>query len=219
MKPRRLLKGIAHDWNLRRTYRVRWFRDWNRTLGAALDVLPEMDGCSHELFQMLATNPGPAIKQIALVTEGDAPVAVVALRKRTEDWVPVTHYIVPGSLFPVREGCLSSVAAVLGVNLQLALWRYQTPLPELVDVRAIESIPTYKMRFGEDIEGYWRKQQHLNDVKRMRKRCERFQIKVNHPGALEWVIAKWDEKCACTSLRRPRRFTRSAGRCAVTGEA
>ncbi len=194
MNALRIAKDLAYDLNLRWTYRVRWFEEWNPALDAALGALPEMDGCSHELFQMLATNPRPAIKRIALVNDGDAPVAVVALRKRTEDWVPVTHYIVPGSLLPAREGCLPAVAAVLGVNLRLALWRYPTPLPDFEDVRTMESIPTYKMRCGDDIEGYWRKQQHLNEVKRMRKRCERFQIKVNHPGALEWVIAKWDEK-------------------------
>ena len=156
--------------------------------------MPEMDGCSHELYQMLASNPGPGIKRIALVTKADIPVAVVALRKRVEDWVPVTRYIIPGSLFPVREGYLPAVAAVLGVNLSLALWRHPGPLPDFENVRAIESIPTYKMRCGDDMEGFWRRRGHLNEIKRHRKRCEGFQIKVNHPGSLEWVITKWDEK-------------------------
>ncbi len=32
------------------------------------------------------------------------------------------------------------------------------------------------------------------DVQHMRKRSERFQIKPNHPGSLEWVLMKCDEK-------------------------
>jgi hypothetical protein len=190
----KVLDGIAGDRRRRGSYHVVSFSDWRPELDAALLTLPDMGSCPHELFRILATNAGPATKRILLVLEKDSPLAIVALRQRHDDWVPVTHYHLPGALFPVQPGRIGEAAAVLGVDLFLAWWRQPAAPPEIANARVIRSMPTFKMTCGSDIEAFWRERGHFNDVKRMRKRCEQFQIVLDFPDGMEWVTRKWEEK-------------------------
>ncbi len=153
-----------------------------------------MDRCPHELFRDLATNPGRAAKRTLLVLDKDVPLAIVALRQRFGDWVPVTHYALPGALFPVQPGRAADVISVLGLDLFLAWWRQPTDPPEVANARVVRSMPTFKMPCGPDAEAFWRERGNLNHVKRMRKCCEPFRIALNPPGAMEWVTRKWEQK-------------------------
>jgi hypothetical protein len=189
-----VLGGVAGDRRRRRAFRVVRHSDWCPELDAALATLPEMDSCPHELFRMLATNPGPAVKQLLLVIEKDIPLAIVALRQRHSDWVPVTHYHLPGALFPSQFGRIGEAAAGLGLDLFLAWWRQPSDPPGIANARVTRSTPTFKIACDTDIEAFWRERGHLNDVKRMRKRCEPFRVVVDFPGGMEWVTRKWEEK-------------------------
>ena len=51
--------------------RVRWFDTWCSTLDDALQALPEMESCPHELFRLLMLNPSPTRKRAALITDRD----------------------------------------------------------------------------------------------------------------------------------------------------
>ena len=49
--------------------KVSWFDKWHSALDEALQNLPELDVCSHELYRLLIENPAPARKKVALVSE------------------------------------------------------------------------------------------------------------------------------------------------------
>jgi hypothetical protein len=189
-----ILGGVARDRRRRGGYRVVPYADWCGDLDAALATLPEKETCPHELFRLLASNRGPAAKRILLVLEQDRPLAIVALRQRHHDWVPVTHYCLPGALFPSQPGRMGDAASALGVDLFLAWWRQPTDPSEIANVRFIKSIPTFKIPCGTEIEDFWRERGNLNDVKRMRKRCEQFRVVLDYPDGMEWVTRKWEEK-------------------------
>ena len=191
-----VLGGIAGDRRRRRALRVVRHSDWCPELDAALATLPEMDSCPHELFRMVATNPGPAAKQTLLVIEKDLPLAIVALRQRHSDWVPVTHYHLPGRVF----GQLGSApdrraAARLGwpfhgvvATTERPAWHRKRTSHE------VDADFQDRVRHGRRGQQACEPRDHLNDVKRMRKRCEPFRVVVDFPGGMEWVTRKWEEK-------------------------
>ena len=93
---------------------VRWFRSWHPVLDGALSCLPEMPRCPHELFRLVARNPTPLVKTMALVTDGREPVAVAALRARRGHWESITEDgISPRNVMPVRPGSLFRVLRAL----------------------------------------------------------------------------------------------------------
>jgi hypothetical protein len=61
----------------------------------------------------------PKKRQIRLVMEHGEPVALAGLRNRWDGWEPVAQWIVPGVLFPVKEGYMSRVLAALDLEIQV----------------------------------------------------------------------------------------------------
>jgi hypothetical protein len=59
-----------------------WFDEWHLLLDGAVESLPLLDACPHELFRLMVKNPESAGKKIALVTEQGTPVAVFGLRQK-----------------------------------------------------------------------------------------------------------------------------------------
>jgi hypothetical protein len=173
---------------------VHWWSSWNDELDAALAKLPESGTCPHDLYRLIARNPSSAQKRTALVLRGGEPVAVACIRRRTNDWVPVTHYVVPGIIFPHQSGSLGSVLAALGVDLAVGWWRMAEPPPRIAGMRALERIPTFAAPLQDDWERHWSKNQRKG-VRRARKKCEGFCLRVNDPGAAEWTVrqseARW----------------------------
>ncbi|MBN1559678.1 GNAT family N-acetyltransferase [candidate division KSB1 bacterium] len=175
---------------------VHWFEKWHPDLDAALLLLPEKKSCPHELFKQLVQNDSVPGKRTALVTKDDAPVAVVGLRKRVDNWVPVTHYLLPGFFFPMQEACLGSILESLNVNLWMSWWRNNIPVPQSRYIINIEKIPTYMLGLTQDYEQTWTKK-HFKNVRSARKHCQDFTFAVNPPGSAEWVVEnsymKWEE--------------------------
>ena len=174
--------------------RLKAFDDWAPELDDALQVIPETEIFPHDLFRLLMKMSDPKKKQIILVTERGEPVAVAGLRNRSGYWEPVTQWIIPGVLFPVKHGYLSRVLPALGIELQIGWWRWQEDPPQIKCIRDAISEPTYGISLSEDYEKYWRETKLLRNIRTFRNRCKNFELKVNPPGGIEWTIRNWEAK-------------------------
>jgi hypothetical protein len=174
--------------------RIKIYEDWQPELDEVLEYLPEADILPHELFRLLMKLPNPGRKQIILVTERGEPVALAGVRNRWGFWEPVTQWIVPGVLFPVKEGRLSRVLPALGLHLYVGWWRWPGPPPMTKWTGRVESHPAYGMSCSEDFEVHWRKSSLLKNIRTTGNRCRGFELKVNKANSTEWIIRNWDQK-------------------------
>jgi hypothetical protein len=174
--------------------KVTWFGGWHSALDDALQSLPELDACPHELFRLLVQNPVPSRKRTALISDHGTPVAVVGLRQKGRiSWEPVMQWIIPGEPFPYRPGYLMRVFEVLNREIWVAWWRANNP-PRSQLIRSLESTPTYRMSCHEDIEQYWRDNGYFKTIRRVRNRCKDYVTRINESGSAEWTIKGWEEK-------------------------
>lgn len=171
--------------------RVRWFTRWNADLEHALLALPEMEACPRDLYRLLLSRPGRAI---ALVTQSDAPMALVGLRQRSlVAYQPVTHWILPGTPFPALPGMALRALDALNVRVKLAWWRMDAaPFPPTA--HAVYRAPVHRIRTSEDFEAYWRSSGLLRSVKHSRRRCAAYRWALNPPGGAAWVIRNWSRR-------------------------
>jgi hypothetical protein len=174
--------------------RIKIYDDWQPELDEVLESLPEQDIFPHELFRLLMKLPNPGGNQIIRVTERGEPVALAGVKNRCGRWQPVTDELIPGVLFPVKEGYLSRVLPALGLDLDVQWWRWPEPPPMARWTRPVESRPTCDMRCSEDFEAYWHKSNLLNNIKRIRNRCRGFELKINLANSTEWIIKSCDQK-------------------------
>jgi hypothetical protein len=175
-------------------FKLKYYSDWHADLDEALLHIPEQEIFPHELFRLMMQMSDAEKKKIILVTERGEPVAVVGLRNRLGYWEPVTQWIVPGVLFPVKVGYLSRVLPSLGLEIKVAWWRWEAPPPIDSGFKNVVSTPTNGMLCSEDFEQYWKSTGQLKDIRKYRKRCEGFELKVNSPGGSEWIIRHWEAK-------------------------
>jgi hypothetical protein len=178
--------------NARHGFTVAWFDSWHPVLDEALQVLPEMANCPHELFRGLCQNPSPVRKKMALVSRGGDPVAVAGLRRKRWDWEPVGSGM--GGILevmPAQPGLLFPALAALGKDV--LIWGWSDPPPPLW-VRDRRAMPVWKVNLETDFEGYWRQVGHLNTVKRNRRRTSQFTFAVDSPGAADWAIRHWADR-------------------------
>jgi hypothetical protein len=175
--------------------RVTWFDSWHPSLDVALQSLPEMETCPHELFRMLAGQHGAEQKRLALVTEKGEPVAVVGLRRISKRYryELVTWVIVPDSVFPAKPGYHLPALEALGVEVIVGWRRMASAPPPSLLMRDHERMPVHQMTCLDNFEEYWRTAEsgHWNTIKRSRKRCKDFTFAVNAPGAADWTIRNW----------------------------
>lgn len=188
--------GSPTRWVTRRRLRVDWFDRWHGDLDAALAMLPEMPMCPHELYRDLVTNPGPVEKRTALVTSGSEPVAIVGVRCDGQRWTPVTTWIVPGSLFPVREGMLVPALTALDVPLFVSWWRQSSAPPENDRFTRLECVETRRLSVQGDYEAFWKESSLWRKVAAARRKCSSLSVAVNEPGAAEWTLVNWGRKWA-----------------------
>ena len=174
--------------------KTRSFNEWLPELDEVLRYLPETDTLPHELFRMLMKMSEPDKRKIILVTEQGAPVALAGLRNRSGCWEPVTQWIVPGVLFPVKDGYLPRVLPALGYEMRIAWWRWFESPPLIGNMSNSLSEPTYGMSLDSDFEKYWSTTSHLRNVRTYRNRCKGFELKINSPGAIEWIVRNWASK-------------------------
>jgi hypothetical protein len=176
--------------------RVRWFDRWHDDLDAALQQLPEMETCPHELYREILQTSGPVPKRTALVTHQDSPVAVVGVRRDGARWTPVTSWIVPGVLFPVRPGYLVPVLTQMDVPLFIAWWRQQSEPPANPRFTQMNRVATRRLSLTGDYEAHWKATGLIKDIRVGRRKCAHLAVVVNAPGAIEWTIENWGRKWA-----------------------
>jgi GNAT superfamily N-acetyltransferase len=175
--------------------KVSWFEQWNSSLDEALQTLPEMDNCPHELYRLLLQNPASVLKRTALVTERGTPVAVVGLRQKSRSsWELLTQWIIPGAIFPAQPEYLIPALEALGTEVWVAWWRVGAPPPPGRWIRSMRCTPTYRMHLTEDYEAYWRENKYYKTIRNKRNRCLDFKLVVNSPGSAEWTIKNWESK-------------------------
>jgi len=174
--------------------RVQWFSGWNSRLDEALFSLPESEECPRELYRLLAQNKIGLTKKIALITGPDTPVAVIALRRQGHHWLPMTQWMLPGGLFPCRDGYQIQAIAALGIDIEVGWWRMDAPPPDHPYIRRIEQIPTYRMPCSVNPEEFWMKSGRIREITATRKKCAGLTMEVDPPGGFEWIIRNWAEK-------------------------
>lgn len=184
------------DWQNKVKAHVYWSKQWTSDFDAALEVLPESELCPHELYRLLCKNQDPTKIYAIIENESNEPIAVICLRKRInlDDWVTLTHYSIPGMLFPVRDNYINICLSVLDRNIRLAWWRMGKFSGHINNIKSLEVKPTYEIDLTGDYEKYLRALGNLNTVKQARKRCQNFEIGINAHGMTEWVIRNWDRK-------------------------
>jgi hypothetical protein len=175
--------------------KAKFFDQWYPELDDVLKYLPESNLFPHELFRMLMIMADPQNRRIILVTERGDPVALAGLRNRWGFWEPITQWIVPGVLFPIREGYLARVLPALGIEMKIAWWRFPEPPPQMQWMKNLSTTPTYGMHLEDDYEKYWRKMRNFDkDIVRYRMRCQYFNLEVNLACSAEWTLRHWSEK-------------------------
>jgi hypothetical protein len=180
--------------------RVDWFEQWHDDLADALREMPEMLTCPHELYRQLIEVPGPLPKRVALVSDRSVPVAVIALRRETNYWLPVTTWVAPGSVVPHCAGYLVPAFAALRTPVRVAWWRQDQPPPVSACAQMTARIPTHKLPCQSDFEAYWKESGQLKNILRARRKCDALRVVVNYPGANEWAITGWGRKWAPPGL-------------------
>jgi len=191
---RRALKRGVRRWAARREgLRVWEFPQWSAALDDALQALPPLPNCPHDLYRALAEPRGAVRKLTFLACERDAPVAVVALRAAGDDWEPVTTWITPGLPFPHVAGGIRRVLHALPAPMTLAWWRCADEPPRSRRVVPAAPEPTYRLPCDADVEAVWRENGLLKNIRNTRRRCEQFRVAVDADGDAEWTIRHWGE--------------------------
>jgi len=173
--------------------KVTWFDSWHPVIDEALQLLPEMETCPHELFRLLIETHGADQKRITLFTEKGVPVAVAGLRRisRRYRFELVTWIIIPDSIFPTQPGYLMPALEALGVEVIVCWRRMHSPRPSSLLMRDPEELAVYQIQCSTSFEDYWRESGHWNTIKRCRNRCRNFNHVINPPGGVEWTIKNW----------------------------
>lgn len=169
--------------------KVAWFDTWTPTLDQALDTLPAIPGCEHEVYREL-TQPSDVVKRHALVTEHGQPTAVISLRGRRRYWEPVTYQALPGVMAPATSpAALARALRALGVEVRIEAGM-NADVQDLKP-RALYSYDARQVELQTDYEALWTSK-HRNNVRRARKRCDEFMsLRIDGEGDLEWCVEQW----------------------------
>jgi len=174
---------------------VSWFDAWSRELDRALDTLPEMETCSHELYRALAMTTSRARKRFALVREGDGVVAVIALRRRHHHWELLCDGVIPFASAPALPDRLWDAVSALRQYVRVVEWDGEPP--DVRDVRFVEREARYAVSTRVDLDAYWSAKGNDEWLGKARRRTEglgHVELEVDRAGAYAWTIEQWDRK-------------------------
>jgi hypothetical protein len=182
-----VIRGISASQGLE----VEVFPEWDPILEEILRAFPEDEICPHELFALLCQTRGKVAKKILLFREKGVPVALAGFRDTGYYWTPVTHYLVPGFIFPARDGYIIRSMAASGLRVNVAWWRWKSEPPQHPQIGYLRSIPTVGFDHAEDFEVFWQSVGQWKNIRKYRKRCETFRLVINEPGMTEKTIRNW----------------------------
>lgn len=179
--------------------RAHWFEQWHRDLDAALSELPDVEHFPHELLRQLMTLESGLPKRTVLIADAGEPIAVAGLRKRGRMWEPITNWMAPGVLWPMRPGCAGASIRAIGSPLQVAWWRQQEAAPTGRHLRATGHETTYGTALDVNLEALWKERKLAKTLRQIEKRTEGYTFQVNAPGDCEWVIRQWGQKWSASA--------------------
>jgi len=175
--------------------KIEVLRSWTPAADAVLAALPADPDWPHDIYRGLATLPNQGTR-VVLGWEGDRPVGLIAFQRETvRVWVPVTHWVLPGLVGIAEPEILQQMLERLPFPARVAWWRMQPETPRVSGrIRSVHSEPTLGISLKADFEAYWKKTGCLRDVRRAERGSSRFELRVNAPGALEWIIRNSERK-------------------------
>lgn len=175
---------------------VRWTDACSPDLDRALDALPEMESCPHDLYRLLARTPSRAPKRFALVSDAGVPVAAVALRRRHRHWELMCDGVVPFAAAPALPGRLWDALDALGVYVRIVEWEGPA-LP--ASARLVETSPRFAISTRTDFDAYWLARGNRDWLKKTRRRTRALgdvALEVDGAEAARWTIDRWRDKWA-----------------------
>jgi hypothetical protein len=170
---------------------VAWSSVWAPAHDLALARLPLLDAPTRQLHRLLGTTISGS-KLHAIVTSDDELIAVVTLRRRPGFWEPASAQCLPGTPVACLPDQLGRVLRGIGREVDIGSF-YRDP----TDLRPthMRSYDRYGADLTGDYEAYWPSQGGMN-YRTARKRTAGFEVRIDHPGDLEWTVNRWAEHWA-----------------------
>ena len=129
-----------------------------------------------------------------------APIAVVSLRRRPGFWEPASAQCLPGTPIACVPDQLGRVLRGLGREVRIgSLYRDPSDLRPSVT----HSYQRYGADLRGDYEAHWPNRGGMNYLV-ARKKTVGFDVRIDHPGDLEWTVNRWAELLARQRDRRGR---------------
>jgi hypothetical protein len=171
---------------------LRWSNEWTPEFDQALDTLPALPDCRHDLYRELA-KPTRATKRHALVLEEGKPSALISLRQCARHWEPVTYQCLPSRIAP------ASNAAALGRALNALGLDVRVPAGLWNDVNKLGPSQSwaydfYAIELQGDYEAYWAARKRQSRIRRALRDNQHLQHRVDEPGDLAWTVEQWREQ-------------------------
>ena len=171
---------------------VQWSSNWTTELDRALEALPPLPDCPHDLYRELV-KPTRAKKRHALVRENGDVTALISLRQAARHWEPVAYQCVPAAIAPAIDGP-SLTRAIYALGLEV-----RVPAGMTEDILALHpadcwAYDTHKIDLATDYEAHWRARSRLKRIRRALRDTAHLERRVNAPGDLEWTIEQWREQ-------------------------
>jgi CelD/BcsL family acetyltransferase involved in cellulose biosynthesis len=171
---------------------VTWSSHWSKDLDRALDSLPPLPDCPHDLYRELL-KPTRARKKHALVRENGKVTALVSLRQAARHWEPVAYQCVPAAIAPAVDArALSRALKALGMEVRIPAGMGEDVLP--LGPSDSWAYDTHKIDLTTDYEAHWRARSRLKRIRRALRDTAGLERRVNAPGDLEWTIEQWREQ-------------------------
>lgn len=171
---------------------VHWSDAWNVEMDAALETLPPLPDCPHDLYRELL-KPTRARKKHALVLEGGKPSALISLRHCARHWEPVIYQCMPFAIAPaIDRPALARALNALGMEVRVPAGLGD----EVEELHPSDrwSYTWHKIEVQGDYEAHWRAKKRQYTVRRARKETAHMQRRVNGAGDLEWIVEQWREQ-------------------------
>jgi hypothetical protein len=172
---------------------VSWSSKWNATLDAALEKLPELEGCPRTVYRELLK---PTSRKLhALVHERGAPIAVISLRERKLQWEPVAYQCLPHAIAPATShAALGRALRALGVEVEVS----GVDGKQFAALGSMESwaYDIYQVDLRSDYEAHWRAKKRQLTIRRARRHLAESDVRIDGVGDLEWIVNKWADQWA-----------------------
>jgi CelD/BcsL family acetyltransferase involved in cellulose biosynthesis len=171
---------------------VRWSEIWTPEFDRALETLPPLPDCPHDLYRTLV-KATRAKKRHALVREDGKVIAVISLRQAARHWEPVAYQCVPGAIAPAADThALARALNALGAEVRVPAGVGE----EVAHLNPSDrwGYDTHKIDLSGDYDAHWRARSRLKRIRRAIRDTAHLERRVNGPGDLEWTIEQWREQ-------------------------